>query len=646
MLEEAATLAAQKGEIETKQQLIRAFKEHFVISEEDRLLVTSSTGPLDERFFSVMDRLKQLAKECEILLAAEDQTLGSEVMQQTSRLLDAAFEKLYSRVQTEFKMLDLEDAQIGGPIRKALRVLAARPSLFERCLQFFAEAREQTLSDAFRAALTEGRRNDSGTGSSSDPIELQSHDLPRYLGDMLAWAHSAAVSEKEALEVLFVGDSEEIAEGIKQGRKVEQWSQWQQYDNEVDSSDGDGGGERTFDGQKVLRDLVNRNLHGVAGILKQRVEIGVRSTEEAVTVYRAMNLLHFYEGIFGRLLGTLCPMQNLVTELVTSSWSHLERLLEDQATELAQEDVVDDMKTPDFLAEAIEQFKSFMNAKADQTEDERSLLFSLALAPYLQHCSVVEERASISRPSSDFARAPQLFQLNCFLAVVSQLRPVLPEDSSILSGPQSRISEIREALVSSQHRFLLVRSGVDQIYDVALTVNAPDAGSIDAETGAAVNITTATITKKDTVRTPLPPPSPDLLTALAAQLDAFLPTAQIDMLDDNLAPVTDRLFAQDVVREAAERFCRDFEVVQAALEVWEKNRNGKTAGGEKRRQEGGAEGEDENSEEDDEDDDEDDESRKEGESEAESEEEEEEEGGSNLRDLYPRTTEEVRLLLT
>lgn len=36
-----------------------------------------------------------------------------------------------------------------------------------------------------------------GPGGTPRPIELHSHDPLRYVGDMLAWLHQAAASEKE-----------------------------------------------------------------------------------------------------------------------------------------------------------------------------------------------------------------------------------------------------------------------------------------------------------------------------------------------------------------------------------------------------------------------------------------------------------------
>ena len=41
-----------------------------------------------------------------------------------------------------------------------------------------------------------------GPGGTPRPIELHSHDPLRYVGDMLAWLHQAAASEKEHLQTL------------------------------------------------------------------------------------------------------------------------------------------------------------------------------------------------------------------------------------------------------------------------------------------------------------------------------------------------------------------------------------------------------------------------------------------------------------
>ena len=223
MLEEAKTIIAQKKEVEMKQQVLQAFKAHFVLSDEDLALLTSTAEPVNDNFFRLLIRLKRIHRDSQILLGYEDQTLGTEVLEQSSRHLNAAFQKLHRWVQREFKSLDLENPQISSAIRRALRVLAERPTLFQNCLDRFAEAREENMSNSFYAALT-GSVAGRVHPVLGKAIELSAHDPLRYIGDMMAWAHSATVSEKEALEVLFVSEGEEIARNIQAGIENEPWS--------------------------------------------------------------------------------------------------------------------------------------------------------------------------------------------------------------------------------------------------------------------------------------------------------------------------------------------------------------------------------------------------------------------------------------
>jgi conserved oligomeric Golgi complex subunit 6 len=84
MLEEASNLIEQKQGVETKQQLLDAFNEHFILSEGDLTILTNSTEPVNERFFEIMNRVKQVRKDCEVLLGTENQSLGMELMVSSS----------------------------------------------------------------------------------------------------------------------------------------------------------------------------------------------------------------------------------------------------------------------------------------------------------------------------------------------------------------------------------------------------------------------------------------------------------------------------------------------------------------------------------------------------------------------------------
>lgn len=169
-------------------------------------------------------------------------------MELMTKHLHAAFQKLYRWIQREFKHLSLENHQVNAGIRRALRVLAERPTLFQSCLDFFSEARQKILLQSFFDALTGSEREISN--GTAKPIELYAHDPLRYIGDMLAWLHSTTVSEQEALEVLFIsGEDSSIAKGIETGLASEPW-------------------EEAFDAKQSLMMLVDKNLDAVCRPLK------------------------------------------------------------------------------------------------------------------------------------------------------------------------------------------------------------------------------------------------------------------------------------------------------------------------------------------------------------------------------------------
>lgn len=85
-LDEASQLLSQKKDVETKEALLSAFTAHFVVSEEDALILTSSAEPLDDRFFEILTRVKGIHGDCEILLASENQRVGCVLGSNTCRV--------------------------------------------------------------------------------------------------------------------------------------------------------------------------------------------------------------------------------------------------------------------------------------------------------------------------------------------------------------------------------------------------------------------------------------------------------------------------------------------------------------------------------------------------------------------------------
>ena len=76
ILDEATALMTQKQQVEIKGLLLQAFTDHFVVSDEDIIALTSSADPVDDHFFEILSRVKLIHGDCQVLLADENQRAG------------------------------------------------------------------------------------------------------------------------------------------------------------------------------------------------------------------------------------------------------------------------------------------------------------------------------------------------------------------------------------------------------------------------------------------------------------------------------------------------------------------------------------------------------------------------------------------
>ncbi|KKK25038.1 hypothetical protein P175DRAFT_0464826 [Aspergillus ochraceoroseus IBT 24754] len=614
VLEEASALMLQRQEAETKQCLLDAFTKHFIIPDDDLMIMTSAEEPIDDEFFNVLSRVKQVHRDCEALLGGENERLGLELMEKSSRSLNSAYQKLYRWVQKEFKSLNLEDPRISSSIRRALRVLAERPSLFHSCLDFFAEARDYVLSDAFHYALTDAV---SGTGGDTNvkPIEFSAHDPLRYIGDMLAWVHSTTVSEREALEALFVADGDELAKGIQAGLSSEPWAR-------IDEDE-----EVTFDGQKALSDLVNRDLIGVARSLRQRVELVIQGHDDPVTCYKVVNVLSFYQTTFSKLVGPSSNLAELLQNLEKFTLARFKTIMQEEANSLSTDHNAlkpsEDLSAPQFLLDALEVLTSLMKTHqasfgaddADSTSEGKENRFTPVLHAGLDPFFDLAKSCAKELLPTQTARS--IYLTNIHLTTRSVISPYTFASATHLTPLSTALSTLRVELLEIQHRYLLDASGL-QVLLAALAPfsSSPSATSETNPSGDSKPPNIADIAH-------LPAFQPEALVTISQQLDDFLPSALMDATD-NLKRVHSVAFIKSVTEEAVEAFCRDFEFVEGMIIGADEARSGVDI------MKGRKSGEDELGSEKD--------------SEGEDEDEEQEE--QSLRRLFPRTTGEIRVLLS
>ncbi|KAL8761687.1 MAG: hypothetical protein Q9184_002222 [Pyrenodesmia sp. 2 TL-2023] len=527
VLEEASTLLAQRQDLERKKQLLNAFNKHFVLPDEELMVLTSTTEPVNETFFAVLARVKQVHADCKVLLGSENPRLGLELMEQSSRHLNNGYQKLYRWIQKEFKTLDLENPQINAFIRRSLRTLAERPTLFESCLGGFSEAREHILSDGFYTALT-GSSTHHSNDSMMKPIELHAHDALRYIGDMLAWTHSATVSEREALESLFIAEGEEMAKGIQAGRHSEPWSDMH---------------DESFDGRKALDDLVNQNMIGVARALQQRVQQAIQGQNDPVTVYKIANLIGFYRVTLTRLLRVESSIMETLSLLEDSAMSQFEALQSDHTATVQAEltQAPSDLNAPDVLEETLTQLKALMASHdssltpAASREAEFEPILSHTLKPVLHACESLAKDLDV--PAND------ILLLNCHLTTKKTLQ-AFDFTTSMIEQLDASVESATDKLIDYQHAFFLHVSGLHPLLAalIPLTDSTEDLSKIPT----------------------LPPFEPNTLTEASQTLDDFLPSALMDA-SENLKRLNDTKLAGEITSEAADRFCEDFEFVEGRM---------------------------------------------------------------------------------
>lgn len=521
-LSEASSLLSQRKHVETKKELLEAFKDHFTMSTDEIAALTVSAEPVDDRYFAALAKAKKINKDCEVLLGFESQTLGLELMEQTSQNINIGFQKLYKWIQKEFKTLNLENPQMNSSMRCALRVLAERPSLFQNCLDFFAESRERILSDSFYTALT-GTSSSGLEDRSSKPIDMTAHDPLRYVGDMLAWVHSATVSEREALEVLFVAEGEELARGLRSGRDAEIWR--------LVADEGDE--SEDFNALKALSDLVDRDISGAARVLRQRVEQVIQTSEDIVSAYKLANLLGFYLVTFNKLLGPESNLLGSMGGLQTEAMRQFRALVREHIATIQGEfqQTPHDLGPPGFLQECLKQLEAFMRSydSSLSISEDREAGFENILAeafdPFMSGC---ENMASSMRSPRD-----AIFLINCRLAASSTLEG-FDFTRTRLRQLQEKMTSESDILVASQHKYFREMSGLDRVLEAAASGEDSNA-LVVAE-----------------------------LAEASQQLDDFLPSAWMDAME-SLKHLQDSTLARQITEDAAEKFCADFEQLEKAI---------------------------------------------------------------------------------
>uniref|UniRef100_A0A1I8GIW2 Conserved oligomeric Golgi complex subunit 6 n=1 Tax=Macrostomum lignano TaxID=282301 RepID=A0A1I8GIW2_9PLAT len=383
LLRETSRIQRESEEYEIRSRVAEVVLELFQLTPEQEQQLTDKASPVTEDFFKALERSKQIHSDCKLLLMAQNQRAGLEVMEQMSVLMECGCEKLYRWIQNECRMQAGESAEVTALMTQAFQVLQDRPVLFKYALDEYANARRAALVKAFIEALTRGGSG----GGGPRPMELHSHDPQRYVGDMLAWLHQATASETESLDSLL-----KLSTDIASSRSS----------------------------RRQLRAACLCSLsEGVCRPLRLRVEQALVGVQDASVLYRLHNLLRFHQGTLDRVLGSDSSLATTVGDLGQLCWrlffgaltNGAQRALETveplaayaSGTAAGAGAGIDDwdrLRAPPAVAETLRLLQQVLTAQdsgmapLSQRRDDLRQVLDTCIDPLLKLCTVTATRLS------------------------------------------------------------------------------------------------------------------------------------------------------------------------------------------------------------------------------------------------------------
>ncbi|PAA91600.1 hypothetical protein BOX15_Mlig018129g1 [Macrostomum lignano] len=420
LLRETSRIQRESEEYEIRSRVAEVVLELFQLTPEQEQQLTDKASPVTEDFFKALERSKQIHSDCKLLLMAQNQRAGLEVMEQMSVLMECGCEKLYRWIQNECRMQAGESAEVTALMTQAFQVLQDRPVLFKYALDEYANARRAALVKAFIEALTRGGSG----GGGPRPMELHSHDPQRYVGDMLAWLHQATASETESLDSLLkLCDDDAEADGNEAAVAIGNEAKDEDGEAEAGAANGTDNSTDIASSRSSRRQLRAACLcslsEGVCRPLRLRVEQALVGVQDASVLYRLHNLLRFHQGTLDRVLGSNSSLATTVGDLGQLCWrlffgaltNGAQRALETveplatyaSGTAAGAGAGIDDwdrLRAPPAVAETLRLLQQVLTAQdsgmapLSQRRDDLRQVLDTCIDPLLKLCTVTATRLS------------------------------------------------------------------------------------------------------------------------------------------------------------------------------------------------------------------------------------------------------------
>lgn len=504
LLEQSAFLQEQKKKVVVKRRVLAAFRQKFALDDSELQILTSAE-PIDEAFFSCLSKVTAIHENCSVLLVADTQTAGLEIMETMAKHLDSGYAKLHRWILKELKSTTAGATEANVLLRKALTVLFGKRDLYEKTLDHVSDSRRRVVVADFDQARTRGR------------LEANSQDCVRFLGDMLAWLHQAIASEREVLEMILGSAGRQASTTI-----------------------AESGEQEVRHYRTMQNELVDRNFSLVMKPLQQRIDQVIVAQNDRVASLKAAILIRFYRDLIDRVLE---KDASITTSLKNMEKSAMSRFMQSTRNRIAsvhanppEADLVS-LESPLFLQDTIDDLAVVLDVLDGSFLEtaEKEVEFTDVWDQLLRQCieTCVRMASEIQQPSSS------IYLLNCITSMEDSLSTVTFTTRQ-LEMCRSASERCKQALVIEQHDYLLRNAGI------ITQIEALEENHSEAQISR------------------LPEYQIDTLKGLTRQLGNFLPNALSD-ITNRLEQVKNKRYASQVNNEAVSRFANDYRKIEETV---------------------------------------------------------------------------------
>lgn len=386
-----------------------------------------------------------------------------------STYLNRAYQTLSQWVQDRCKVLardGFDDGRVEEELQKAMAALEERPVLLDCCVREIVAARKSFVVQSFFSALTGS--SGSGTASlpmqlagvlppASKPIEMHAPDPLRYVGDMLAWIHRSAASERELIDSLLGIDS------------------LPQSETEALSSLSSSSVVPAHMHKKVQLSLnmLNEIFDALSGHLKARVEQVFSTNSDTVVSFRLAHLLELYSLSIGKMLGKSSALPLYLVELKEQSMERFSSELQSDSEDILttnEFNVTDDLAPPDKLTVILEKLGEIMNtySKSVVPEERREEDFRHVLSAILDPLSKRLEQGldeQLHKGGNESIASAYIFAINCYFSLQSSLERY-SFTASRVEELDAELDKCVERLIRHLSSVLLQRCGLSDILSI------------------------------------------------------------------------------------------------------------------------------------------------------------------------------------